>query len=225
MPRKSVRALNWTVRPLAAAAASSTRRAAYVARMRAPARRGLPSIAEWKAKDSAVTPDCNTTPVFTLLNGIARGDDINERTGRQIRMKSILVNANVTVTASTGIDQTARVIIFYDRQTNAAAPSGGVTDVLLANDVSSVSNLENRNRFQILYDRKFLLNASGEPGSTRAIKWYRKLNLPVTFNAGDAATVADITTGSLYMLTLGSIASGNTDAGLFGYVRVRYEDA
>ena len=56
------------------------------------------------------------------------------------------------------------------------------------------------------------------------IKWYRRLNHPVTFNAGDAGTVADITTGSLYFLVVGSEAAGATAGTVSGRVRVRFDD-
>ena len=41
---------------------------------------------------SVVVPDYTGAPIIKLLNGIARGDDINERNGRQVIMKSVQIN-------------------------------------------------------------------------------------------------------------------------------------
>ena len=38
------------------------------------------------------SPDYTGAPIIKLLNGIARGDDINERNGRQVIMKSVQIN-------------------------------------------------------------------------------------------------------------------------------------
>jgi len=73
-------------------------------------------------------------------------------------------------------------------------------------------------------DKKFQLNASGESGSERMFKFYRRLAHPVTFNSGDAGTVADITTGSLYLIYIGSIAAGATAGSIVGHCRIRYSD-
>jgi len=126
------------------------------------------------------------------------------------------------VTAGTGIDQWHRYLVVYDRQTNGAALT--FANVISALDVSAPRNLENRRRFTILMDRKFHLNASGEAGSQRLVQWYRRLRHPVTYNNGDAGTVADITTGSLYLISYGRVAAGATAGSCYGTVRVRYED-
>lgn len=187
------------------------------------ATRGLQlATGEFKAIDTVVSVAADTTSAVTLLNGCARGDDINERTGREVVMRSIQLCVRATVTAGTGIDQWHRYIVVYDRQTNGAALT--FANVISALDVSAPRNLENRRRFTILMDKKFHLNATAESGSQRLISYYRRLRHPITFNNGDAGTVADITTGSLYLITYGSVAAGQTAGSAYGVVRVRYED-
>jgi len=177
---------------------------------------------ELKSVDTAISQVQDTTGAVTLLNGIARGDDINERSGRQVTLKSIQMKVFSTATSGTGIDQIQRIMVIYDRQTNAAALT--IAQVLNSASPMSQRNLENRARFTILYDKTFPINADGESGSKRYFSWYRKLNHPVTFNSGDAGTVADITTGSLYFLTVGTVAPGATAGSTNGTFRVRYED-
>jgi len=175
---------------------------------------------EFKSVDVTQNFAMNQTGALYLLNGIARGDDINERTGRQVILKSVELKCDNYITATTGVRQTQRVLVVYDSQTNATALT--ILQVLNAVTVISMKNLENRKRFQILLDKTLDLMPSGD--ERQHWKWYKKLNHQVQFNNGDAATVADIVTGSLYFITIGSNVAG-VNAGTSDItVRVRYTD-
>jgi len=178
--RRSVRARTSRRTPLAAARAQASRvaRSARIAAYReAPmlanlAVRGLNlAPGEFKAVDVHAATAVTTTPIVVLLNGIARGDDINERTGREVDMRSIQFSAQVRAATTTGVDQTHRVLIVYDRQTNAAAPT--MAQVCESATIQAPRNLENRKRFSILFDKIYNLNAADESGSSRQIRWYR----------------------------------------------------
>lgn len=216
---------NMTSRLSSALARQRSGRGAAVAAARSlnSAVRGMQlAQGEFKCVDIAQSLSSDTASAVQLLNGIARGDEINERAGREVVMRSIQVKGIAAVTVGTGIDQVCRVMIVYDRQTNAAALTAAM--VLNAVDTYSPRNLENRRRFKIMYDRSFVLNASGEAGSHCMFNFYRKLNHPVTFNSGDAATVADITTGSMYLICIGNVAAGATDGTCTFSSRIRYQD-
>lgn len=189
-----------------------------------PASRGLVvGPGEFKSVDvldQNIAVDSGTA--VALLNGIARGDEINQRNGREVVMRSIQFQYTARVTAGTGIDQQQRVMLVYDRQTNAAALT--CAQVLATTSTMSPRNLENRKRFKILYDRTFHLNASAEPNSELTRRFYRRLRHPITFNANTAGTVGDITTGSLYLVVTGSAAAGVTAGTLSYSSRVRYQD-
>jgi len=187
---------------------------------------------ELKSVDTAGSESVDWDGAVHLLNGIARGDDIGERNGRQVLMKTIELNfvAGAKAPEAGIVPSTMRVMLIYDRQTNAAALT--VLQVLVTNGsiygpITS-KNLENRDRFLILRDMKFSLTGSVSTNFMAAKKYgkfYQSVSLPVTFNAGDAATVADITTGSLYILVI----SDQDDAAahlptITWTCRVRYED-
>jgi len=178
---------------------------------------------EYKAVDVTATVDVDTDTTVALLNGIARGDDIHERNAREVVMKSIQFSYNAYGTATTGIDQHQRVMLVYDRQTNATELTAA--QVLTAVDTLAPRNLENRKRFKILYDRCHSLNAVAEPGSHVTRRFYRRLRHPVTFNSGDAGSVADIVTGSLYLIVIGTVAPGATAGSVTFSSRIRYLDA
>ena len=181
-----------------------------------------PSRVEFKAVDTSVNIACDTTGHVALLNGIARGDDINQRIGRKVVMRSMEVRVESYVTHNTGIDQNHRVLIVFDRQCNATALT--VADVLTAVDINSPRNLTNRSRFKILYDNLHHLSSTAEPGSHKVIDMYRRLWLPVTFNSGDDGTVSDIQTGSLYLVVVGNVAAGTSAGAVGGKIRIRYTD-
>jgi len=187
---------------------------------------------EFKAIDTSGNCSANVTTAVVLCNGCARGDEINERTGREIVMKSIQLQYNAVSTATTGIVNHVRVMVVYDRQANGAALTAAqvLSNTGGADGTLCPRNLENRRRFWILYDRSVVVGPQGV--TTTALgalplvhrQWYRRITLPVTFNNGDAGSVADITTGSLYLVVVGNQADGNTDADVYYHVRVRYQD-
>ena len=107
----------------------------------------------------------------------------------------------------------ARLVVVYDKQTNAAAltPAQVLTAVGTINAATSPKNLENRDRFTILRDIRTPMAAAEttdyEPPPKAQV--YQSITLPVTFNAGDAGTVADITTGSLYAIFISDQGCGS----------------
>jgi len=219
-------------------AAVSGRRSAANARWRSQrqnqANRGLQlSKGEFKSVDtqleSAVCSNDGITPI--LLNGIARGDEINQRNGREVTIKSIELRYMIESEAASGPVTSCRVMLVYDKQTNGAA----LTSQLVLNGTGDARtpfqprNLENRKRFWILYDEMFDIGALGQAAAVGSIprqprKFYRRITLPTVFNSGDAGTVADITTGSLYLLAFTDVSAGGTEALLEGMCRVRYQD-
>jgi hypothetical protein len=178
---------------------------------------------EVKYVDTSAAGVADTTGAVILLNGIARGDDVSERIGRLVVMEGVEYTLVSYVTPGTGIDQTHRYLLVYDSQSNGTAPL--ITDVLVSASTVALPNLANKLRFKILADEVKALNATAEPGSYWATGMRkRRISLPVRFNSGDAGTVADIQTGALFLITLGSIAAGATAGSFSGRVRVTYRD-
>jgi len=164
-----------------------------------------------------------------LINGVAQGDDYNARQGRKIFMKSCLIRITVYENAGdtypTG--EIGRIMLVYDMQSNGVAPT--VANILQTASWDAPNNLDNRNRFKVLYDKEFTTAAAafaagalaaGSP-APRIFKIYKKLNLPVTFS-GTGATVGAIATGSLYLLYISALSSNK----LYSYTnaRVRFTD-
>lgn len=217
MVRESVKKKSWTRR--------TRPRAAWRTKLPQYSRKiTLGRSYEKKAIDTTINSAINTTGVITLINGCARGDALNERIGRATHMQSVYVRGLVDANATTGIAQIARVLIVYDRQANGVAPA--ITDILTHVHPYGHVNLSNSLRFSVIADQDYEIYDRTNGGDVdRSINIYRKLDLPVHYNSGDAGTVADITTGALYLIGLTNAAIGDTDSTMQVQARVRYTDA
>lgn len=137
------------------------------------------------------------TGTLTLLNGVAQGTTATTRLGRRITMKSIYIRMQLQLAATTTGNCPLRLLVVYDKQTNATAPVA--TDILANDAVWGLNNLGNSRRFVTLFDEVVdTIGTAGPQGVNRVL--YKKLNHAVEFNAGSAGTVGDIQTGSVYAL-------------------------
>ncbi len=206
----------------------------------------LESQTEWKSKDfyaeSSVTnvwTDAGRViPIFEPLSG--SGPD--ERVGRKVTVRSIQLQWGVISDTNTTTENTElqpiRTMIVYDKQSNAGTPaySDIVADQLGAGDQAwSFKNLDNKDRFVILYDSfggteagdsksrdSLRVNYAGAGGDVgirdREIyfgKVYRTMEFPVIFG-----TASEPLSGAIYVVCCGT---QDRKSGKF-VSRVRYVD-
>jgi len=170
----------------------------------------------------------DTTGAIVLLNGVAQGDDINNRHGRRIQNKSVHIQGFLAAVDATTVDSLCRLMVVYDKQPNGVALT--IADVLTAVTASAFNKLDNRDRFVVLADKKIPLGgtdntatqAVGHSPGTIAVNIHRRINLPTT-HIGTGATIASIGTGSIYMLTVGT-AAPNAGGKFTLDCRTRYTD-
>lgn len=179
------------------------------------------SRGEFKSVDFGGTLGVHSDVTYAFLNGIPPGTEINQRVGREVTMRSIQFQYVLRPLAG-GVDQTARVLLVYDRQTNATA----LTADQVLHTVTTVAprNLENKKRFKILYDRTHVLSPPAVANTAVSRRFYRRLSHPVTFNSLGMGTIGDIITGSLYAIFIGTEDPGTTAATVTFSSRVRYTD-
>lgn len=187
------------------------------------------------------TYQVNTTGNFTLLHIPTLGTDFTNRIGRKTVVKSIFVRGRVqleidaALTAAVVNSQGARMILFVDLQPNGVVPA--TTDILKEATFASQINLNNRDRFKILADKNFAFGPFVRVDTaTQAIlafndqikifKKYKKCTIETIFNSTNGGTIADITSGAIYMFWIGSAASGtNTDTNAIVTTRCRFVDS
>lgn len=154
-------------------------------------------------------------PILTL-NAPILGSDFNNRLGRKITMRSVQWRGTLSCDASAGVDVTYRMLVVYDKQTNAAAPTYG-TIIRSVNGagttqfaIMDMRNLDNRERFVVVHDEMLRSsNLAGnvvDPGSKEwALEGFRPLKgLEAVYNATNGGTQADITSGGLFFYFVAS---------------------
>lgn len=199
------------------------------------------SLQEKKVIDLGVAGfAADTTGTVTLLNSCDEGSGPSARVGRVISMRSVQMRGSVRpvdtmVTGANCIDVSyVRVLIVYDRQPNGAAPT--VANILSASNPASFQNLDFRDRFKVISDEHFIVGPrvmdttatqaiAVEGGvSGRVINLYKDLQGLKTVFDGTGGGIADINTGALFQVTIGSQAAG-VGANVVVATRVRFTDS
>lgn len=161
-----------------------------------------------------VTAALATGPIvnsaLVLCNPIAQGVNTNNRVGRRYTMTSFQYRIVFSVATS------YRVMVVYDRAPNGVAPV--VTDILAADSFVSPTNLATADRFIIVSDKIYQPAQDGSAGNTIA-QCYLKMSLDTNCLTA-AATIADISTGALWIFMSGvAVSTANISQ------RLRFTDA
>jgi len=204
---------------------------------------------------NATTPTANTqsalslniTPQFVPLNLVTIGSSAWNRVGRKISMKSLRIRGFIGRTSnnvSTVPPQFSRMAVVYDKQPNGALPT--ISDLYLDqasqsgdssfSGVTSGVNMNNRDRFEILWD----WDASFPPCNTSTatqgvitatnddyrLNTFIKLKNRETHYRADSATavIGDIATGSLFLVGFGQLTAGTEPWNMNISARLRYSD-
>lgn len=179
--------------------------------------RRLARVGELKVIDTSVT---GSAASVDLVNACVQGTDQDERIGREILMTSIEIEGYVSFSFAAAGSDISNLFIVYDKQSNAAAPS--FSDVYTTSLPNCVRNLDNRKRFKVLAEIPTMATTDVSNTVLVPVKYYRKLMLPVEFDASNAGDITDIRTGGLFVLQ-GSGPGGST-IGSTLKVRVRFSD-
>lgn len=164
-----------------------------------------------------------TTPGASfLLNGLIPDSTATGRIGRKVVMQSLLLRAELRLAATSTQGGYGRYMVVLDKQANGAPPA--VTDILLADAMQSPMNLSNSNRFKILAEGYFTEASANGDYTSEGVEVYKKLNIPVQFNNGTAGTIADIATGSVYVLFAQNGTIGTAAPTVVWRSRIRYVD-
>jgi len=204
-------------------------------------RRAPAAPEELKYKDTGINFLMDSTPELpspgtSYLNLVQRGDGPEQRTGRNIMMKSLHVSFICKYTiAGTSLGSTvATIYIIMDTQPNiGAAPvyadvfkslSTGFTDCLPI----SLVNLQKQPRFRILKKFTFELNVFLEFAAVRNgtihkyFSYYQKMNTPMSYNDGTGADAP--CQNRIFMMAACSEALNDDVMEVYGNARLRFTD-
>lgn len=156
-----------------------------------------------------------TGVVLTITTNIAQGDNFDNRTGDKITIQGLHVKTRATALLAS---QSMRFILFVDRFNQGTLP--GVTEVLQNNVFFAGYNqltVWQQRRFLILKDWMFDCNIAGE--AIKSLTFDHGGTGDVYYN-GTTAVAASNGKGSIFLLIIGSAATGTYDY----TVTTRYTD-
>jgi len=183
---------------------------------------------EQNFKDTTINGGADTSGSIFLLNGLQTGGSTSQRIGRKIFIKQIVGNFRVRSRTTTLIND-FRVALVLDRQANAA-DTNLITNVYDAVNPVSLRNIGNGSRFVVLQTWEdcnigdVATVAQQTEKTLITYKYYKRCNIPVTYNSANAGTIGDIQTNALYLICMGSQAAGEGASLVEGTFRIRYTE-
>lgn len=167
----------------------------------------------------STSANLNQTPSIIQLSNIPQGGTTITRDGAQCKMVGL--NIHYTIIASATSPRTVcRIMFVLDRQTNQAIYTiGDLLEDSTANDnIVSPFNLDNKHRFQVLYDRIHMLSVSVP---TVTVKKYIRKDLLLRYD-NSTPSIADLTQNSLSMVRFANEATNLPEITMF--IRLRFVD-
>ena len=153
---------------------------------------------ETKFNDIFLAATASTSCAFQLMNGLVQGVTQLTRIGNKVQCKGIEVRGSV-YTGATPNNSTMRIGVLIDFQADGSAPTqndvwnaagGGGTAVYAHRNINSTE------RYKIIKDEMISTSAAGP--SVQNFVWHLPADVVTKYNTGNAGTIADIETGSVY---------------------------
>ncbi len=152
---------------------------------------------EFKAKNVINDILPTTTMNITLLNGLTKGDNLDNRDGRIVRIKSVWIKQYFTINP-TATDTFIRIMVIIDKQPNSTLLTIG--EILESTRIESMTSLNSRKRLIFLMDKVITLTQGS--GTAYYDSYYRKLDMHTVYDASNLGDISDISTNALYLCTL-----------------------
>lgn len=172
---------------------------------------------EYKNKEVGTSATPSTTGTLTLLNGLAEGDDYNNRDGRSVRFKSLQISL-ATVLHASATTTRIRWAIVLDRDASNTVNSASI----YSNEYASFRNLDNRRRFTFLKEGYFTMALYNGAPTPKIIDYYKKIDIHTIYDDSNNGDITDIRTNALYLYTWSDQATNTPTVGIT--TRLRYID-
>lgn len=193
----------------------------------------------------------STTPVIQLLNGVQIGNSIYNRVGNKIQMKSLHLIGTIDNPQTFAAGDYFRIMVVYDRSPAIASGAGAFPAYATmfssydnAGGITSTAyshmNPNLVNRFVVLADMRysvpqcatgggFEVSASGvvdyQNKDVNVNRFIRLKGLETCYTTStNPAAIGDISTGSLYLVVIGTAPAAQAPYQLTYSARLRYYD-
>ncbi len=159
-------------------------------------------------------------PIIIQLTNVPQGDTTITRDGAQCKVLSLELSILLTRNTS-AFNSTVRLMLVCDKQTNQAIylNTDLLDDITLIDNLVSPYNLDNKYRFNIIWDRIFHVTAGS--GSSKSFKKSFRMNKILRFD-GNTPSIADLTSNSLSLVQVSNETANQPSITMFS--RLRYVD-
>lgn len=166
--------------------------------------------------------DASTTPYMRVINLYT---NLNDENAKYIVNKHLHYNFKINCTPTTGVSQTYNVSVIYDRRpvwvgVNYTFPA--YTDIFTAASPLAPPNLAYADRFDIVYTRVAVINASSVEHSAHAFAVEIPLDDRITVHLNTAGTSNGHTKGTMFISVITDQPPGVTAAKFNAYHCLTY---
>lgn len=167
------------------------------------------------------SPSVSSTGSVQAMGLIAQGDDYNKRQGNNLNMQELEIRGYISNLVATGPNQSddivGRFLVVRDMLCDGADPAA--TDIFeTASSPTSTFNhvhfLNKPHRFQVLYDKEFILeaieNATGSPRIHLFNKKIKLHNMQAKYIT-NGSTASALGEGQLFLIGITNAAGGEVD--------------
>lgn len=208
----------------------------YVAARRADQQPPAGRKMEIKTVDTSLSTrnfdtDSAVANCMSLLNTVPTGNTAITRIGKSINMTALALRGRIASSTATTIERIAMLLI-YVRNNNQAATLPAVTEILVTQGASALTNRDNASKFKIV--RRWDLAMRGNTttpaagGELVAVDEFIRFKKPLIaqWTQGSVnGTIGEFEKGSLLLLTVGTTANGATTTPTFnGNARLYFMD-
>ncbi len=175
---------------------------------------------EFKFHDvQATSLQIQNTPVIVQITNIPQGDTSETRDGAQVKLTRLSIKYKFV--GGNAADAMVRIMLIHDKQTNQAIYSASdlLQDVTANDNIVSATNLDNKYRFHVLYNK--VVRLSNATNNTVYQEIMKDVDIRLRFDAS-TPSIADLTSSSLSLLFVSTLTTTAPLLTLFS--RVRYVD-
>ncbi len=173
---------------------------------------------EYKFHDfQATIAAVNETAEIFQISNIPQGDTDQSRDGAQVKLTR--VNIKYFLEANPAVANTlVRIMLVLDKQTNQAIYTIAdlLADVTLNDGIVSMTNLDNKYRFRILYNKVHTYSNASKEVSYHEIN--KKLDMKLRYDAS-TPNISDLTSYSLSLVAISSQSTNQPTITFFSRLR------
>jgi len=177
---------------------------------------------EKKFKDTDLAGTLNNTPSYALaLNGLAEGDDVNQRNGRSVLDKAIQIKSQIQLNLSNGAVNRIGMAVILDKKPEVAGATVPVwTTVFSSGDPTALISQASSDRFVIL--KRWVMGMEQTTTVVRNLDYYQTLTGIHTKYDGTTAGYDSIDQNAIILM--GTSDQGTDPPTIVGTARYTYYD-